>query len=667
MGRRRERECERERRRRLVGGGCWRWPYDARGSGAFPTPPSTASSFHSLKHAGGAPSSSAAGGGGGAAHPRSRSRPARRRPAGGPPRRKRATREQLEAALHAAKDDLETHRASAHAEAESLRAQLDRVSAALAAAEQEREASRAQVVSTQATHAALVADHNQLVSQHRRAEGQIQSLEAEVDALRGNEMRLLPDLQRWLALTEQLASMLAAAKAAAGEVAGRIAPLTDLLVVAAPDGGEGQGNGGGEGEGAEIAAAARRLQPHVAAFDAALEAAIPNLVVAKPWLSELLQPLQQSMHAIVSHAGGWPDVDAAFGAAHALAPEPAEHRDRRAAPSREATRGRRPGAAAASTAWRLPSRAPSRRRRLAAAAAAAPRRRRRRRCGSGPRAGRCLHPRPRRHGADGREPRRATRAPALFAHREREYLQANQAFAQATRAEARPLQQRLGGSRMRTTPSCPVWRAASSAATRRVTHTSLTRRGWAAITCRPRGGEASGDVPRVSYILTYDCLCGPHILWYRSRWYRRTPRSSVSPQPPALRCMRAIDLLQTRVSYGFAPVSTKRSSRCFHIIADNRSCLVGPGRRASRAAARAYTARAVTRTRAGGVLMADADIPRVAVSLSFGADDACAGVTLTFGTCADDGALPHANVERPRTAAESPHVGARGPGRGFFA
>ena len=301
----------------------------------------------------------------------------------------------------------------------SARAQLDRVSAALAAAEQEREASRAQVVSTQATHAALVADHNQLVSQHRRAEGQIQSLEAEVDALRGNEMRLLPDLQRWLALTEQLASMLKAAKAAAGEVAGRIAPLTDLLVVAAPDGGEGQGNGGGEGEGAEIAAAARRLQPHVAAFDAALEAAIPNLVVAKPWLSELLQPLQQSMHAIVSHTGGWPDVDAAFGAAHALAPESRPNTGI-AAPrhSREATPvvGRAPPRRARR---RLPSRAP-----VAAVAwrrrpRRRPRRRRRRRCGSGPRAGRCLHPRPRRHGADGREPRRAARAPALLAHRER--------------------------------------------------------------------------------------------------------------------------------------------------------------------------------------------------------------------------------------------------------
>ena len=57
------------------------------------------------------------------------------------------------------------------------------------------------VRTTQATHAALLADHNHLVSQHRRAEAQIHLLEGEVDALRGNEMRLLPDLQRWLALT----------------------------------------------------------------------------------------------------------------------------------------------------------------------------------------------------------------------------------------------------------------------------------------------------------------------------------------------------------------------------------------------------------------------------------------------------------------------------------
>ena len=69
-------------------------PMTPAGHRAFPTPPSTASSFHSLKHAGGAPSSSAAGGGGGGGGASAESlAPGAATPGfGGPPRRKRDAR-----------------------------------------------------------------------------------------------------------------------------------------------------------------------------------------------------------------------------------------------------------------------------------------------------------------------------------------------------------------------------------------------------------------------------------------------------------------------------------------------------------------------------------------------------------------------------------------------
>ena len=41
------------------------------------------------------------------------------------------------------------------------------------------------------------------------------------------------------------------------------------------------------------------LQPALTKFDEALEAAVPNLVVAKPWLTELMRPLQKSLHKMV--------------------------------------------------------------------------------------------------------------------------------------------------------------------------------------------------------------------------------------------------------------------------------------------------------------------------------------------------------------------------------
>ena len=47
------------------------------------------------------------------------------------------------------------------------------------------------------------------------------------------------------------------------------------------------------------------MMPQLAKFDQALDAAIPNLVVAQPWLSELMKPLQASLHKIVDGASGW--------------------------------------------------------------------------------------------------------------------------------------------------------------------------------------------------------------------------------------------------------------------------------------------------------------------------------------------------------------------------
>ena len=53
----------------------------------------------------------------------------------------------------------------------------------------------------------------------------------------------------------------------------------------------------------------RELKPALLRFDESLEAALPNLVVAKPWLTELIRPLQGSLHAVVTNASSWRESD----------------------------------------------------------------------------------------------------------------------------------------------------------------------------------------------------------------------------------------------------------------------------------------------------------------------------------------------------------------------
>ena len=277
--------------------------------GKMPTPPSTAAS--SVQFA-----------------------PGSRQPSrGGSRRGRRATREQLETAAQSAKEELEVLRVSSGTEVDALNAQLDEVAGQLASAEGEREALRAQVRSTQATHAALLADHNQLVAQHRRAEAQIHLLESDVDALRANEMRLLPDLQRWLALTEQLASMLHSAKDIAAGLSKRLPELADALAPTAQELAaiaEAEEAAAAERRAAAIAAgdvagldgvdaaagsymtvgekvlwAKKELVPLLSKFDEVLESALPNLVVAKPWLTDLLKPLQVCV-ALYTHPHNHP-------------------------------------------------------------------------------------------------------------------------------------------------------------------------------------------------------------------------------------------------------------------------------------------------------------------------------------------------------------------------
>ena len=224
------------------------------------------------------------------------------------PRRKRATREQLEAEVQAAQAEIDRLHLQLSGAAEGHREQLAEAREQLLVAQSERDHMHTQVRTTQATHARLLGEHNALVAQHSRAEAQIRLLEGEVDALRNNETKLLPDLQRWLALTEQLASMLTAAKQISGGLATRLPQLSHALVGAgAGAAGEGGGGEGGEGEGATRSAAwaSRELTPQLAKFDAALEAAIPNLVVAKPWLEQLMRPLQESLHKVVENAADW--------------------------------------------------------------------------------------------------------------------------------------------------------------------------------------------------------------------------------------------------------------------------------------------------------------------------------------------------------------------------
>jgi hypothetical protein len=257
------------------------WVVDV-GDGLVPTPPSTSSSIAPPLSR---PTSQSQHGGGRLLTPGGM--------AGGG--RRRATREQLEASVAFAREELEAVRMAADAEMESNRAQLVEVHKALAACEDEREGLRAQVRSTQSTHAALLADHTQLVGQHRRAEAQIHGLQAEVDGLRGNEMRLMPDLQRWLALTSQLASMLRAAK-----------DISSTIVQNMNGRAEAASGGNLDAKSVSPTASENASPPELAKllsrFDAALEEALPNLVVAKPWLTELLRPLQASLHAIATNS-----------------------------------------------------------------------------------------------------------------------------------------------------------------------------------------------------------------------------------------------------------------------------------------------------------------------------------------------------------------------------
>ena len=223
------------------------------------------------------------------------------------PRRKRATREQLEAEVQAAQAEIDRLHLQLSGAAEGHREQLAEARNSFSS-RRVSATTCTQVRTTQATHARLLGEHNALVAQHSRAEAQIRLLEGEVDALRNNETKLLPDLQRWLALTEQLASMLTAAKQISGGLATRLPQLSHALVGAgAGAAGEGGGGEGGEGEGATRSAAwaSRELTPQLAKFDAALEAAIPNLVVAKPWLEQLMRPLQESLHKVVENAADW--------------------------------------------------------------------------------------------------------------------------------------------------------------------------------------------------------------------------------------------------------------------------------------------------------------------------------------------------------------------------
>jgi hypothetical protein len=50
---------------------------------------------------------------------------------------------------------------------------------------------------------------------------------------------------------------------------------------------------------------AATLAPLLDQFDTALEASVPNLVVAKPWLADLLLPLQRSLHGMATSLGNW--------------------------------------------------------------------------------------------------------------------------------------------------------------------------------------------------------------------------------------------------------------------------------------------------------------------------------------------------------------------------
>lgn len=173
-------------------------------------------------------------------------------------------------------------------------------------------------------------------------------------------MRLLPELQRWLALTEQLATMLSASRDIANGLAKRLPEVAGALEGSAHafeggtnageatdsgDGGAGREAGAPASDADEVGEdapwAARELLPAIRKFDSTLEAAIPNLVVAKPWLSELIKPLQRSLHAIVDHAKTWRDPESAASASRGSRGRLSGSRDNTPSPPRHAQVGPR--------------------------------------------------------------------------------------------------------------------------------------------------------------------------------------------------------------------------------------------------------------------------------------------------------------------------------------
>jgi len=242
----------------------------------------------------------------------------------------RISRTELEKEAEAARSELAAVRKAALADIDALRAQLAELGNDVEILHDEKAQMHEKLRHTQAVHASLLADHNQLLVQQRRAEAQIRSLEHELEKMRKHERKLLPDLQRWLALTEQLALAFKAARDLGREIARHLDRVAaedaadvaaeNAAIEAAAAGIEaaGEGEGGAEAAAKEAEAAVirakRRRHAEVAAttlaplldqFDTALEASVPNLVVAKPWLADLLLPLQRSLHGMATSLGNW--------------------------------------------------------------------------------------------------------------------------------------------------------------------------------------------------------------------------------------------------------------------------------------------------------------------------------------------------------------------------
>ena len=247
-----------------------------------------------------------------------------------PRSRNRISRTELEKEAEAARTELGAVRKAALADIDALRAQLAELGNDVEILHDEKAQMHEKLRHTQAVHSSLLADHNQLLVQQRRAETQIRSLEHELEKMRKHERKLLPDLQRWLALTEQLALAFKAARDLGREIARHLDRVAaedaadvaaeNAAIEAAAAGIEGEGGAEAAAKAAEAAAkaaeirakgrrhaevAATTLAPLLDQFDTALEASVPNLVVAKPWLADLLLPLQRSLHGMTTALGSW--------------------------------------------------------------------------------------------------------------------------------------------------------------------------------------------------------------------------------------------------------------------------------------------------------------------------------------------------------------------------